>query len=222
LVLPALLLISAGPATAYTVTLEWWDGVGGVWVPSGWEVDIPDSWYVPGYADVATDFVDPGSSGSLELQKTGQFHVDNELTLTFNQVAADAVPVIIINDEAITNNTGTAWNAFVMEVLDAGDAEFDPVASAGLDITPFTVANFSPDNTIFTASGGIVPDGDTWWPGNAPFNGELVINTAPGDGITTPFLTFSLKENPVLVPEPATLALVALGLVALALRERRA
>jgi hypothetical protein len=214
LALSALVLISAGPATAATIVLEY----GGT--PSGWEVDIPDSWYNLGFADVATDAVNVGSS--VEIQKTGQFHVDNVLTLTFNQVAADAVPVIIINDEAITNSTGTAWNGFLMEILDAGDAWFDTGASAGLSIDPFTVATYSMSDTRFVASGGILPDGDTWWPGMSAFNGELVIQTVPGDGVTTPFLTFSLKENPLLVPEPATLGLVALGLVALVLRGRRA
>jgi hypothetical protein len=209
LALSALVLISAGPATAYTFA------IGG-----GWEVVVDDAFIDPPLGPLVDVIVDAVNPASVEIQKAAEFLSNNPIILTFNQVDINAVPRIILNDEIITNSTGTDWGGFVMELVDDGDAVFNTALSSGLSISPFTVATFDLGDTRFTVSGGVVADGGVWTPGSSPLNGELVIDVVLGAGSPLdPFTTFSIKENPV--PEPATLALVALGLVALALRERR-
>lgn len=151
---------------------------------------------------------------------TGLF---NSIPITFTQNSPDAVRFIVIEDEIITNSTGSDWTDFHMLVQDGPDAFFrpdytaDPLLSGGpgpigWTIDPFTQAAFSPDNKELDIWGGVVANGTKWFPGDGATNGNLWIEVNP-----TGSTTFILKETPT--PEPATLGLLALG--GLMLRRRR-
>lgn len=156
-------------------------------------------------------------------QGPDQFGLFPSIPITFTQIAPGAVPNIGILDEIITNSTGVDWTDFHMVLVDGGDAAFDPIATLnsggdppiGWTIAPFTQAAFSDGNMRLDISGGVVPNGTQWFPGDGASDGTLFIATVPH--AAEPFTVFTLKETPT--PEPGTL--VALGLAALAVRRRR-
>jgi hypothetical protein len=74
----------------------------------------------------------------------------------------------------------------------------------------------------YTIDTGVLADGATWFLCDGVSNGELAIEILNlGDGTTTPFTTFTLKETPTPVPEPSTGLLVGGVLLVLGLRRRR-
>ncbi len=176
----------------------------------GWQVLLPD-------ADVIDIVVDEAASSSQQLviEKFATFMSLNALDLVFTQTSAAAAPRIIITDEYISNMTGTAWNAFTNALVDvspAGSAAvFNPAASAGLSISPFTVATYEAGNTSVTFSGGIVADQAFWFPGVA--SGALVVNVTFNPLAPT---SFTLREVPTGVPTPgaSALGIAACGLIA--------
>ncbi len=191
---------------------------------SGWEAVI----------DVSLDpFVDINVVGetadAVIIQKSAEFTqppvggVFPSIPIVFRQTAWPAVSNIVIDDEIITNSTGVDWTDFHFDILDGMDAMFDPVATAasggappiGFTIAPFTAAVFSPDNMRLDVSGGMVPDGGIWFPGDGASDGQLWIDVTPQP--QEPFTVFTLKETPT--PEPATVVL--LGVCALCCPRRR-
>jgi len=195
---------------------------------SGWIAEYNDG---GGLLQINVDNV---LSDRVIIQKSAEFlsppsnGVFPPAVVIFKQVAADAVPLIVINDEILNNSTGVDWGGFRMVLVDSGDAWFDvPLTDAsdggnGFSIAPFTQSSFTPagpNPVVFEVSNGTVPDGFTFNPGGAP-DGELFIRTNPH--ASAPFAVFALKEFPVMVPEPTTAVLVLLGLAAFGCRRRRA
>ncbi len=140
------------------------------------------------------------------------------IPIVFTQTDPGAVGSIVIEEEEITNSTGVEWTDFHFEILDGNDAFFDPAATAasggpgpiGFDVAPFTQASFSDNDQVLDVLGGVVPDGAVWRPGDdAAGDGALWLTLNTGDGASTPFTTFTLKETPT--PTPGSLALVGLA-----------
>jgi len=181
--------------------------------------------------------VDGQGSDQVFIQKIAQFTtppspagVIDPIQITFTQTAPNAVHNIVIEDEAITNQTGVAWTDFHMDITDSGNAAFNPAATLasggpppiGFSIAPFTTAAFGPTpsgpNTALDIAGGTVPNGATWFPGAGPGGGALWITA--NTQTTQPFTVFTLKERPT-VPEPASMAALALGAAAMVRRVRK-
>jgi len=144
----------------------------------------------------------------------GQFFFEKDVTFTaqsaqgieivFERISPSA-STLVINDEVVRNQTGTAWTGFHF-VLASGSIAGTPNfafatsdGSAGLgdfDITPFTNFAFSDQNTVVSMSGGTVPSGGVWLPGAASNTGLAIVAGNNTD-------SFTLKEIPVAIPLPA-------------------
>ena len=169
------------------------------------------------------------ANGNVFIQKSAEFTqapvngVFPAIPIVFMQTGPTNVSHIVIDDEIITNSTGSPWTDFHFDLLDSGDAVFNPASTAasggggpiGFSISPFTVAVFANANTRLDISGGVVPNGGIWFPGDGATDGQLWIDVNPRT--SAPFTTFTLKETPT--PEPTTLALLAIG--GLLMRRRR-
>ncbi len=204
----ALTVCVAQPAHAGTIVLG----------DSGWEAIWDSS--LDGLVDIAVDAV---TDDAVFIEKSAQFlQGPNEaglfptIPIVFRQIAWPAVSQIIINDEIISNSTGSDWTGFRMELLDSGNATFNSASTFGSGFTtsPFSNQTFSDDLTVFNVDGGVVADGGIWFPG---LTGDLYIDVVPSQ--QAPFTLFTLKETPV--PEPATVVLLAIGACA-CIRRRRA
>jgi len=173
----------------------------------GWQVLLPD-------ADLIDIVVDEAASNSqrLVIEKFATFMDLNALDLVFTQTGANAAPRIVITDEFIANQTGQNWVGFTNSLIAFGpgtSAAFNPVASAGISISPFTTISYSNANTVVDFAGGTVVNGAFWFPGLAM--GALVVDVTlnPNGGSS-----FTLREIPQ-IPTPGTMALTVLaGLVA--------
>ena len=142
------------------------------------------------------------------------------IPITFTQTSASAVNSIVIQQEVITNSTGRDWTDFHMEILNGHEAFFNPQSSGGFDVAPFQQIAFSDTNHVVDIWDGLVPNGTVWNPGSPQTGGGLWIDVLTGDGDTTPFTVFTLKETPT--PTPASLALLGLsGGLASTYRRRR-
>jgi MYXO-CTERM domain-containing protein len=195
---------------------------------SGWEA-IFDASLDP-FVDIV---VDGETSEAVFLQKFAEFTnppgpggIFSGINIVFRQTRPGAVQFIVINDEVITNSTGTTWFDFHMELVDSGDAVFDPVRTGnsggpppvGFSVAPFTNASFNNGNTTLDIDGGPgIPNGGIWFPGNGPSDGQLWIQANPRP--SAPFTVFTLKERPS-IPEPSALAFLAVGGLALIRRRK--
>jgi hypothetical protein len=195
---------------------------------SGWQASWDSS--LNPFVDVAVDAV---TENAVFIQKTAEFIQGKvpagfpTIPITFTQIKADAVKQIVINDEVITNSTGSDWTGFQFQLLDGNDVAFNPDmtnASAGgngFSSSPFDNQIFGPDNQAYLvdglglSSGGgnaVIADGTQWFPGDGAHDGELYIDVVTGDGsLEDPFTVFTLKETPSFVPEPSTICLLVMG-----------
>jgi len=130
------------------------------------------------------------------------------LVITFNKVDPNAKN-LVINDENITNRTGTDWTSFRFD-LSSGSSGATPnfafATSNGatgigdFNIDPFTTFAFQNTNSSIQFGGGTVKNGATWFPGSQSTTGLMIV--ANGQTATT----FSLKETPNGIPIPVPAA----------------
>jgi len=207
---------------------------------SGWEA-VWDSSLDP-YVDINTLSVDFGAAngeGAVFFQKSAEFiqgpvnGIFPSIPIVFRQIAGWIGPTVrnlVIDDEIVTNSTGSAWNDFHFDLLDHGEIWFDPVRTlasggggpVGFSISPFTTAafgNFVSGNPLrpmrLDVAGGVVPDGSVWFPGDGADDGQLWIHVSALTGNTL----FVLKETPT--PTPGALALLGISALCGGRRRRR-
>ncbi len=201
----ALLLTLAGSAWGQQITRN---------IGNGWTVTTPNVDVLDIYRDATT----PG--GVPVLEKFATFHDFSPLDLIFTQIAPNAATStrIILTDEYVFNNTGFAWSAFSISLVNDlnGLAVFNSALTEP-SIEPFADGHLSPDQKTATLFDGTVPHFSFWTPGVA--SGAFVIDIALSQIDHPDFRTsFTLRESPIPAPAPAALALAG-GL--LAARRRR-
>ncbi len=183
----------------------------------GWQADVVDPAGVSIVVDlvhpdflaiqISKDFTDPpGVGGVFPPQLIDFQQIDDD---------ADTVPRIVIVDESISNLTGVDWTAYHWAILNGTDAWLDVPLSQDFAVDPFTHKEFSDPWEIFVdpnkatdllADEGIVYDNQSFFPGAAPGDGELVIDV---DLSVIDPVSFTFKQ--FAIPEPGTLCLLALG-----------
>ena len=218
---------SAAIATAATICAVTAPAdAGSVLLGGNWEASWDSS--LDGLVQIIVDGI---VGDSIFIQKAAQFTQQGPdqfgnmqvIPITFRQLGVSGINHIVINDEIITNLTGVTWTDFHMDLIDSGNAVFNPAATLasggggpiGWTISPFTNASFAVGNTQLNISGGPgIAHGQSWFPGDGVSDGELWIDVHSGAGTQNdPFTVFTLKETPT-IPGPAVLALFGVGAIA--------
>jgi len=131
---------------------------------------------------------------------------EEPLVIRFNKISANAAN-LVINDETVTNRTGSDWGGFRMELSSGsvgGVPNFvfttsDGAAGIGdFSIDPFKTFQFYNNNSGILVSNGVVANGATWFPGSQSKTGLALsaANNQVGD-------SFTLKEISIPIPLPA-------------------
>ena len=222
----ALTLCVAGPASASLAL----DPI--VVESKGWRITMPPF-------GVAL-FEDPAPANDLTIQLfknfTGIIEDDGTMPaiiLTFQQILPDGqcASRITINDESVTNSTDSAWSGFNFVLGQFSYASYNrpgtfPGDFGGDAQQDFYTAPF--DQHYWTAGGGsealhlfdgLVPIGGSFSPGTFSGSLKIDVNLAYDGSAANGF--FTLKEIPVPTPEPATLCLLGLGGMVMAIRRQR-
>jgi hypothetical protein len=205
----------AGMAHATPQELVGPDGNGGT-ISSGWTWDVSAA-----DAPMVNLVFISASNGNFYFEKDAELtHINEPLVITFNKIS-DNASNLVINDESVVNHTGTDWSAFRMELSsgsNGGVPNFVFTTSDGapgigdFSIDPFTSFQFYNQNSGLLVNGGVVHNGETWFPGSESNTGLAIMNTG------SVRQSFVLKEIPVAIPLPAAAwtglsTLVGLGLV---------
>ena len=197
--------------------------IGGGW-QAIWDVSLDP------YVDINPLSISP-SGDAVFIQKSAEFTqgpvngVFPSIPIVFRQIPSYTgvrASYIVIDDEIITNSTGSDWTDFHMDLLNHGEVVFNPALTLasggggpiGWTISPFLQAAFTPDNSRLDIWDGVVADGDVWFPGDGATNGHLWIQV---NNVNANSL-FVLKETPT--PTPGALALLGVATL-LGSRRRR-
>jgi hypothetical protein len=198
-------------------------------IDSGWDVTYDNS-----VVDIVVDQVSFNNGfGVIEIAKT--FLMPNAtqgepfppIDLVFTQRLSDAATVgtIRIADESITNLTGKPWTDYHWEILDAnGTAWFDVAASTTFGLQPAPqfqeqVWQLSTQGAdALSVMAGLVAPGASYFPGTD--GSDLVIRTDLLGSAEPVSFIFRQYPTDTDIPEPATMALLGLGLLGLFVRRQ--
>lgn len=199
-----ILLVAAGVRAGAITGVTWYSGVASV---AGEIVTPPVS---PNNDNVIG--VSPNEFRVLQKDYMAVGPVD----LVFNVIDTGGVTEYLVI-EGVQNNTGLNWSGYHVELgfgygasfvkSVSGDAlDFDaPDYDSLFDFNPlpgfFPTVAVTEDDII--ASGGIMPD--------LSYAGDFLFHVDVPDGIDS----FTIRQSPLAVPEPATLSLLALSSVIL-------
>lgn len=183
---------------------------------------------------ITVDTVDVDANGRkfvvIEISKEFVFGPDPQtqvipsIVLAFTQIAedADTATRIFIADETVTNSTGVDWYDYHWILMRHGVATFNRELTAvgdGFRVDPFKQAqwhaNPNLDNEQLNVWDGKLNAGGVFFPGSGPGNLVIDVDTSPSR-----WVSFSFKQLPTYIPEPASAALLLFGAAAW-LRKRR-
>ena len=196
-----------------------------------WAGEITTVNWFSGVASVAGEVVNPLSAPNNDnvigpspntifvLQK--DYTAIGPVDLVFDVVNTGGVTEYTVI-EGVQNNTGLDWGSYHVELgfgngagfvkSTSGDGlDFDaPDFDSTFDFNPlpgfFPTANVTEDDII--ASGGVMPD--------FSYAGNFVFHVDVPDGVTS----FTIRQSPIVVPEPATMVLLGLGGLLLRIKKK--
>ena len=210
--LAAALAASAAAACAGEITgFSWTSGVASI---AGIAVAPPSSPNNDNWVGAS-----PNEVRILQKDFTGLGPIDIEFTVVPSGGVTEYSFV-----EGVQNSTGLEWTSYCMQLgfgvgdefkpSDAGDRlDFDwPDFDSPISFDPWVGAPFplvSPSEDLIEASGGVMPSGSY----AEPFTFAIDVP----DGITS----FTLRQLPKAVPEPAAAVLLSFALASLSLRRAK-
>ena len=186
----------------------------------GWQASCDPS--LDSFVDLHVDAV---TADALYIEKSAEFTLPpgpggfRPIAIQFEQIASPAVSRIIIDDEILTNHTGSAWTDFHWDLLDEGEATFDQTPPFFFSTAPLNHQVFPNPSSFWVdgfglgpgGSNAVVPNNSVWFPGGGTSDGQLVMNVVPHQ--VTPYTVFVLKETQTPEPASALLMLAGLGLM---------
>jgi len=139
------------------------------------------------------------------FEKDAEFTAQSDvISIQFSKIAGVPAKTLVINDEALLNNSGTDWGGFEM-VLSSGSVGGTPNFAfmtsdnspniGDFKIDPFTAFKFQNSNSDLILTGGTVKAGSTFFPGAQSNTGLAIVASGNAD-------TFTLKEIPLVIPLP--------------------
>jgi hypothetical protein len=175
----------------------------------GWEMTFPDSSTSTSWIGL-TDVTTSGSTLNIG-EKDAVFAVNEPLPIVFQKTGSEADSSIVIQTEAIVNQSDSTWSSFNFQLV--GNATFAGAGDTFAPPTQYTGFSFSP--TEITYSGSQATGDVSFWGLNG--DGDLVIN--PGDASTFFFKEFPNGggNTPVSLPAGVWQGLSGLGGLALVL-----